>query len=147
MNPSEEVLKITMAFYLDAIAREDPSRKPHPADDPAALERAYASRNACIVMAVSAAMQLGWPSGFAANPDDPDWPVAYIELPEVGQVSWHLPAYPGTWDRHTVAEKYARVRGWLDRFDASTSARPDHHRVPEAWERPDHLHVAKPGES
>lgn len=147
MNPTEEVLKVTLAFYLDAIVREDPSRTPQLVDGPDVLERKYAARNAAVVTAVSLAMQLGWPAGFAACPDEPDWPVAYIELPEFGQVSWHLPAYRGTWDRHTIAEKYVRVRGWLDRFDASTSPRPDRHRVPELWDRPDHLHMVKPEES
>lgn len=134
-----EVLLVTMALYLDDIARQDPSRHRTEVEMPEQMA-AYARRNATIVAAVSTAMQLGWPAGFKANLDDPEWPVAYIDLPDVGQVSWHIPAYPGQWDRHTVDEKYARVRDWLAAFDASTKP-ADTPR--ETW---DHPHPTEPGE-
>lgn len=58
------------------------------------------------------------------DPDEPGWPVLYIDSP-TGQLSWHInpddldlvadvPVVPGDdpraqWDRHTVDEKYRRL--------------------------------------
>ncbi|MEU1816133.1 hypothetical protein ABZ543_13180 [Streptomyces roseifaciens] len=57
------------------------------------------------------------------DPENPLWPVLYIESPE-GQLSWHihpddktnvldhfeLPTVDGyPWDQHTTREKYARI--------------------------------------
>lgn len=54
-----------------------------------------------------------------ADPDAPDWPVLFINLP-TGQVSWHVnpedldlfqhvTVGTETWDGHTTDEKYARL--------------------------------------
>lgn len=76
---------------------------------------AYRARNAYVVMAVATAMGIGYPAGF--RPDqDPEWEIAYIDLP-TGQVSWHIPAYAGKWDGHGTAEKYKRVRAYVESTD------------------------------
>lgn len=90
----------------------------------------YESREGALVMAHAMAWMLGYRSGYRCaaaaccdteKPFDPadigwagdaqEWPVLYIDLPS-GQVSWHMPAYPGRWDQHTTQEKYDRIRGW-----------------------------------
>lgn len=54
-----------------------------------------------------------------ADPDEPDWPVLFIDLP-TGQVSWHInpadmdlfrhvPIGTAEWDGHDVIEKYRRL--------------------------------------
>jgi len=56
---------------------------------------------------------------YRADPDAPDWPVIFIDLP-TGQVSWHIgpddldlfqhvTVGTGTWDGHNTEEKYARL--------------------------------------
>lgn len=56
---------------------------------------------------------------YRADPNAPDWPVIFVNLP-TGQVSWHVNpddlnlfdhATVGTetWDGHTTDEKYARL--------------------------------------
>lgn len=73
----------------------------------------YNVRNPAIYHALALATQLGYPAGIRLDPTEPDWPVAYIDLP-TGQVSWHLPAYPGTWDGHDTPTKLARCRAYGD---------------------------------
>lgn len=69
----------------------------------------YEERYSMVIMAVGSALQAGYPAGFRIDPDEPEWPVAYIELP-TGQVSWHMPAHKYTWDGHDVPTKYERCR-------------------------------------
>lgn len=56
---------------------------------------------------------------YGADPEAPDWPLIFIDLP-TGQVSWHIaPADldlfehvtvgTGDWDGHNAMEKYARL--------------------------------------
>jgi hypothetical protein len=83
----------------------------------------YAERGQCVLALARAAKALGFPAGFAIDPQEgPDWPVLYIDLPS-GQVSWHLTAaereaasdigpYRGTWDGHSTEEKYKRLAAW-----------------------------------
>lgn len=68
----------------------------------------YDERNRAIVTAVLLAWGLGLPAGFRIDPNEPEWPVAFIELP-TGQISWHLPQYPTPWDGHSTEEKYRRI--------------------------------------
>jgi len=72
----------------------------------------YEVRNALVLHAVAAAAFLGYPAGFRLDPADPTWPVAFIELPDAGQVSWHLPQHPVPWDGHDTAEEDRRVRAF-----------------------------------
>ena len=56
---------------------------------------------------------------YRADPEAPDWPVIFIDLP-TGQLSWyigpadvdlfsHVTVGTGTWDGHNTEEKYARL--------------------------------------
>ena len=73
----------------------------------------YPIRNQQVYQALGLAAKLGYPVGIKLDEDEPDWPVIYLELP-TGQVSWHLPMYPGTWDGHDTKEKYARCRAYAE---------------------------------
>lgn len=68
----------------------------------------YERRNNSIIHAMSEAVGCGYKAGFRIDPNEPAWPIAFIELP-TGQVSWHLPQHEPAWDGHTAEEKYARV--------------------------------------
>lgn len=69
----------------------------------------YDLRYGAVLMAVAVAQHAKFSAGFRIDPTEPEWPVAYIELP-TGQVSWHLPQHPIAWDGHDTAEKYRRCR-------------------------------------
>lgn len=71
----------------------------------------YERRYELVLAAMHYASQAGYPVGIALDPQQPDWPVVYIELP-TGQVSWHMPAHPTPYDGHTTAEKYARIHAY-----------------------------------
>lgn len=86
----------------------------------------YSERAAVVVALAHAARALGHGAFVALDPQEPGWPVLFIELP-TGQVSWHLhsddlkaygadlPWYSGTtppWDGHSTAEKYRRLAKW-----------------------------------
>lgn len=71
----------------------------------------YDRRNDLVLEAVAAARQLGYEAGFRIDPVEPEWPVAYIELP-TGQVSWHLPQHVQPWDGHSGPEKVRRIRDY-----------------------------------
>lgn len=73
----------------------------------------YDARYALVLRAVSAAVDAGLKAGFRIDPGEPEWPVAYIELP-ANQVSWHLPQHPIAWDGHDTPEKYARCRAYRE---------------------------------
>jgi hypothetical protein len=73
----------------------------------------YEVRNRLVLQALGEASKLGLPCGIGSDERDPDWPVMFIELPGVGQVSWHIPAHTRKWDGHTTAEKYRRVRDYI----------------------------------
>lgn len=94
---------------LKLIAEHDPSMTTWNGRIPE--DTAYEIRNRSVVRAVSYAQAMGMAAGFKHH-DDPEFGewniVAYINLP-TGQVSWHLPAYPGAWDGHTTDKKYERI--------------------------------------
>jgi hypothetical protein len=91
-----------LAFYLERIMQFDTDE-----------EFNYEYRNHVTWLALAEAAQLGYRIGFAIDTKEPDWPVAYIDLPN-GQVSWHMPKYPAVWDGHTTTEKYARIRQYIN---------------------------------
>lgn len=70
--------------------------------------KSYDQRNRAVVEAVYLALFCGYTAGFRFDPQEPEWPVAYIELPH-GQVSWHLPQHVNPWDGHTTEEKNNRI--------------------------------------
>ena len=69
----------------------------------------YSRRYPLVFEAVAVALTLGYLAGIRIDPNEPEWPVAYIELP-TGQVSWHLPQHPVVWDGHDTEEKYRRCK-------------------------------------
>lgn len=81
-------------------------------------DEAYFDRNQLALAYARLAQEKGWTVGLGLDPDEPDWPVLYIDTPE-GQVSWHLPAnevniedwpgYEGQWDGHDLAVKRDRL--------------------------------------
>jgi hypothetical protein len=73
----------------------------------------YDTRYWLIVYAVADATIMGLKAGFRVDPKEPEWLCAYIELP-TGQVTWHLPQHPIEWDGHTTAEKYQRIREYIN---------------------------------
>ncbi len=73
----------------------------------------YDTRYHLVIGAISAALSSGYKAGFRIDPSDPEWPVAYIELP-TGQVSWHMPQHPQSWDGHSTEEKYRRIREFVE---------------------------------
>ena len=100
-----EHLRHCLAETLQQIARNDDN---------------YGVRYGLVYGALSMAVELGYRAGVSIDPADPEWPIVYIDLPEVGQCSWHMPAYEAPWDHHTTQEKYERVRQWVDSvLDAS----------------------------
>lgn len=76
------------------------------------LDEQYEARYVVMLLAMTMAYVAGFDAGFRIDPAEPDWPVAYIELP-TGQVSWHTPAHKQAWDGHTTAEKYDRIRRYI----------------------------------
>ena len=81
-------------------------------------QEAYFDRNQLAMAFARLAQRRGWTVGIGIDPDEPDWPVLYVDTPE-GQISWHLPRpeialadwpeYPGRWDGHNVTEKRRRL--------------------------------------
>ncbi len=72
----------------------------------------YPKRNLNVYLALAAALRCGYPAGIKVDEREPEWPVAFIDLP-TGQVSWHLPQYEKAWDGHSTAMKSERVLEYL----------------------------------
>lgn len=120
MTPNDETL---LAQTLDLIERVDPSA--HGTEHAPDAEDRYADRNRLIYGALAIAARGGLNAGVAIDPNEPAWPVAYIDLP-TGQVSWHLPRYPGTWDGHDGPTKTARISDYIHDVARSYRERLDH---------------------
>jgi len=71
----------------------------------------YDDRYPLVFHALSVALRCGYPAGIRIDPTEPEWPVAYIELP-TGQVSWHMPTHPVAFDGHDTEQKYERCRAY-----------------------------------
>lgn len=81
-------------------------------------EQAYFDRNQLALAFARLALAQGWTVGLGVDPDEPAWPVLYVDSP-FGQVSWHLPkhevdpaawpVYAGRWDGHSVETKRERL--------------------------------------
>ena len=74
----------------------------------------YDARYRLVFRALVLALAEGLEAGVRIDPNEPSWPVVYIELP-TGQVSWHMPEHQTTWDGHDTDEKYRRVREYVGR--------------------------------
>ena len=89
------------------------------------LDDAYYDRNLLALAFARLAQEKGWTVGLRTDPQEPGWPVLYVDIPGQGQVSWHLPAaevdqagwpcYPGTWDGHDLAQKRHRLTQFVTR--------------------------------
>lgn len=75
----------------------------------------YEARNRHVYNAMSVAVNMGLDAGIRIDPEEPEWPVIYIELP-TGQVSWHVPQHCYAWDQHTDEEKNARVDDYVEKI-------------------------------
>lgn len=69
----------------------------------------YDRRNRFVYELLASAALAGWPCGVRLDPSEPEWPVIYVDLPGAGQVSWHVPQYPESWDGHSTQDKYDRA--------------------------------------
>lgn len=82
----------------------------------------YSERAAVVIALARAARALGHDAYIGEDPEEPEWPVLFIELP-TGQVSWHI--WPedlvgvddfdragDAWDGHDTEEKYRRLAEW-----------------------------------
>ena len=62
--------------------------------------------------------------GIRIDTSEPQWPVVYFELP-TGQVSYHMPQHPISWDGHTTDEKNSRINAYLRGMPGLSSVLPD----------------------
>lgn len=72
---------------------------------------AYEKRYHLLLEAIGRASVENIPVGFRIDPNEPEWPVVYFELP-TGQVSWHMPQHGREWDGHDTLEKWLRIASW-----------------------------------
>jgi hypothetical protein len=68
----------------------------------------YDNRNLFTYEAIALALLCGYKAGIRIDPAEPEWPVAFLELP-TGQISYHLQAHSVEWDKHTTEEKQIRL--------------------------------------
>jgi len=73
----------------------------------------YDDRNDLVMLLVTMARERGLSAGYRIDLKEPEWPVAFIELP-TGQVSWHLPQHTKEWDGHSTEDKYKRAKAFID---------------------------------
>jgi hypothetical protein len=106
---------LTLINKLDAMNREKEEQ----------LQTVYRDRNTAVQLAGVLALWGGFPAGVRQDPEEPDWPVLFIDLPLVGQVSWHMnksdlaaqwPEYSGSWDGHTPKLKIERALAYITRY-------------------------------
>jgi hypothetical protein len=86
----------------------------------------YDQRYGLVLEAVALAYKLGIPAGFGIDRDsgaemDGYRVVAYIEVPGVGQVSWHMPEHGQPWDGHSTAVKFDRIAAYASEFGPGES--------------------------
>lgn len=75
-------------------------------------EKYYDNRNLFTYKAIYLAKMCGMKAGIRFDPNEPGWPVAFIELP-TGQISYHLEQHETEWDRHTTEEKQIRILNYI----------------------------------
>lgn len=73
----------------------------------------YPKRYKFITEAMHLALLRGFKAGYRIDPNNLEWPVAFIELP-TGQASWHMPQHVIEWDGHTTEEKHKRIQQFID---------------------------------
>lgn len=65
------------------------------------------------LMHVAQTEPYGYETGIRIDPNEPGWPVFWVVLPGVGEVSWHMPSYEGHYDRCGTEVKYARIKQYI----------------------------------
>jgi hypothetical protein len=70
----------------------------------------YALRERLVYQALGLAGKLGYTCGIRVDPADVKWPIVCIDLPSLGEVSWHCPARDVVFSGYTTEQKYARTR-------------------------------------
>ena len=73
-------------------------------------EKNYAVREGLVYGALAQAKQMGYKAGVRVDPADLEWPIVCIELPGIGEVAWHCPAFDAKYVPYDTAEKYERCR-------------------------------------
>lgn len=79
-----------------------------------ANDQNYEKRYSLILRLMYLANDLGYNAGWRFDPDEPEWPVAVVDLPGNGQVSWHCPAIKLHYDGHTTKQKIERCTAYLE---------------------------------
>lgn len=72
----------------------------------------YEFRTRLVFLALAQAQAAGLLAGVRLDPEEPEWPVVYIELP-TGQVSWHVPQHGRPWDRHSKRTGHDRLQRYV----------------------------------
>lgn len=72
----------------------------------------YSNRTLLVYEAIVLAKLCGFAAGVRIDPEEPEWPVAFIELP-TGQISYHLEQHKSVRDNHTTNEKNLRILEWI----------------------------------
>jgi hypothetical protein len=76
----------------------------------------YTRRYGLVLDALALAHRLGYEAGIDLDPDEPFWPLVFIELPMgpwgPNQVSWHMPCHTRPFDGHTTAQKLQRLTNY-----------------------------------
>lgn len=120
---AEEKRLVEIVDPSDSAQRHGEAAASEHDDSTPKIQGIYDDRNKAALLAAALATKLGFPAGLQDS-DDPAWPLLYVELPKVGQASWHLPAelakacsklpkYAGKWDGHTQEEKNARIMKFI----------------------------------
>lgn len=80
-------------------------------------ETNYGVREGLVYQALAMAKALGYVAGIRVDPKHLDWPIVCITLPnDLGEVSWHCPAYTPPYDGYSTEEKYERARAYVSKY-------------------------------
>lgn len=99
---AEANMERRLSVILTQLLAADAKCKLSPSED------RYDERTLHMWRAFYQSLMLGYPCGVRIDPQEPAWPVVYIELP-TGQVSWHIPEHTSPWDGHDFYEKQERM--------------------------------------
>jgi hypothetical protein len=75
-------------------------------------ETLYRDRYKLVTMAMGIAATMDYVTG--VRTEDADWSVYCIMLPEVGEISWHMPAHKVAFTGYDTKEKCARIERFID---------------------------------
>jgi len=78
----------------------------------------YDRRYGLVFQLMCEAIQLKWKYGISVDENDPAWPVFWVELPQHGEVSWHMPTDPNRAERYAAkpyqnADKFKRMTDFI----------------------------------